>query len=768
MISIKNIFLIGNFFCLFSITLTPQFSYAQNESRSIKEYTLTIKNEMVNLAGKDMPAMTINGGIPGPTLRFTEGDSAVIHVINEMDVETSIHWHGILIPNFYDGVPYLTTPPIKAGETFTYKFPIRQNGTYWYHSHTALQEQSGVYGSFVIEPKEKTHQYNKELVLVLSDWTNQEPKYVLKNLKRGNEWYNIKKQTIAPLNRVIKQGALGAQLKFWRQRMESADIADVYYNAFLSNGLKSHEYPEFIPGDKIRVRIINASASSQYWLTFGGNDPILISADGMDVVPVKHNKTFIAIAETYDFIVDIPASGKIEIRAMAQDGSGTTSTFLGTGKILAAAVVPKPDKIGMMKKMGEMKMRMGAPSIKLNPANENAKKIMHNWGMKMKTDMGHADMDKKMMDTTSMKHMGDMDMKMDDTTKMKKKMPMKGMNMFAEYNYDYLKSPVKTSYTSEKPVEEMILNLTGNMSRYIWSINGVPLSESDKIKIEQGKVVRITINNLTMMHHPMHFHGHFFRVINNNGAYSPLKHTVNIPPMQKITIELNPDEYGDWFFHCHVLYHLSTGMARVFSYDTPRDPRMNGYPLRKLMKEGNKLYFWGMTDVASHMTGTNLVVSNLRNQLTFEGEYGWNKNFETELTYERYLYDYFRVFAGVNIENKYPKNIESASTTAIAGIRFFTPYMFNLDVRIDSKLRPQISLSRYLMIFPRTMLYGKYEYQVDVGLLNKEDINTNAGKNYSSQTTWSVGLKYFVSRNISLMASYDNRFGGGGGLSIRY
>lgn len=756
-------------FCsVLSLTLLGQFAFAQNKSKTIKEYTLTISNEMVNLAGKDIVAMTINGGIPGPTLRFTEGDSAVIHVINNMNVETSIHWHGILIPNFYDGVPYLTTPPIKAGETFTYAFPIKQNGTYWYHSHTALQEQSGVYGSFVIEPKEKTHEYSKELVLVLSDWTNQQPKYVLKNLKRGNEWYNIKKQTIAPLNRVIKQGALGAQLKFWRQRMESADIADVYYNAFLSNGLKSHEYPEFISGDKIRVRIINASASSQYWITFGGNDPLLISADGIDVVPVKHNKTFIAIAETYDFIVEIPTSGKVEIRAMAQDGSGTTSTFLGTGEILAAAIVTKPDKIEMMKKMGEMKMRMGAPSIKLNPAKEDGKKMMHNWGMKKEANMNHSDIDKKMIDTTSMKHMGNMDMKMHDTKKIKKKVSMKGMNMFAEYNYDYLRSPVITSYTTKKPVEEMILNLTGNMSRYIWSLNGIPLSESDKIKIEQGKVVRITINNLTMMHHPMHLHGHFFRVLNSSGAYSPLKHTVNIPPMQKITIELNPDEYGDWFFHCHVLYHMSSGMARVFSYNTPRDPRMNGYPLRKLTQGGNKFYFWGMSDIASHMTGTNLVASNLRNQFTLEGEYGWNKNFETELTYERYLYDYLRVFAGINVENKYSKNIESATTTAIAGIRFFTPYMFNLDVRMDSKIRPQVSLSRYLMIFPRTMLYGKYEYQLDVGLLNKEDININAGKNYTSQTTWSVGLKYFVSRNISLMVSYDNRFGGGGGLSIRY
>ena len=781
MLPFKNIFTAVIVFCLLPIIMIGHFSYGQNEFHPVKEYTLTINNEMVNLAGKDMPAMTINGGIPGPTLRFTEGDSAIIHVINKMGVETSVHWHGILIPNFYDGVPYLTTPPIKAGETFTYKFPIVQNGTYWYHSHTALQEQNGVYGAFVIEPKEKTQDYNKELVLVLSDWTNQQPKFVLKNLKRGNEWYNIKKKTITPLNRVIQQGAFGAQLKFWRQRMESANIADVYYNAFLTNGLNIQDYAEFKPGDKVRVRIINASASSQYWLTFGGSDPILISADGQDVVPITHNKTFIAIAETYDFILEVPLSGKIEIRAMAQDGSGTTSTYIGTGEFLPAEIIQRPDKIEMMKKMADMKMRMGAPAIKLHPSKVDAKHMMHHWGMKMNHTMKKSHKN-SMSDSISMSQMHvtplnepmEMTMSMDsmhamtmkDTTHMK--MPMKGMDMFSEYNYDYLKSPENTAYKNTGPVKEIILNLTGNMSRYIWSINGVPISEADKIKIQQGLVVRITLNNLTMMHHPMHLHGHFFRVINNQGDYSPLKHTVNVPPMQSVTIEFDPDTYGDWFFHCHVLYHMSSGMSRVFSYDTPRDPRMSGYPIRKITKGGNKFYFWGMTGVASHMSDINLVASNLRNQFTFEAEYGWNKNYETEFTYERYLYDYFRVFAGINVENKYAKDLESATPTAIAGIRFFTPYMFNLDVRMDSKLRPQISLSRSLMIFPRTLLYGKYEYQRDFGLLNTNDIHTNAGKKFASETTWSVGLKYFLSRNFSLMASYDNRFGGGGGLSIRY
>jgi CopA family copper-resistance protein len=752
-------------------------------------YTLSIKNDMVSKAGKPVPAMTVNGGIPGPTLTFQEGGYAVIYVKNEMDVETSVHWHGILLPNFFDGVPYLTTPPIMPGETQKYEFPLKQAGTYWYHSHTMLQEQSGVYGSIVIEPKEKTLEYDSDLVILLSDWTNQKAMNVMRNLKRGNEWYNIKKGTATPLNQVIGRGGFGAQMNFWKQRMEGADIADIYYNAFLNNGKVTTEYPDFNPGDKVRVRFINGSASSQFWLTFGGKDPLLVSADGLDVVPVAHNKTFIAIAETYDFIVTIPDSGKIEIRATAQDGSGQTSAFLGSGDILAAADVPRPDKIGMMMKMAKMDMKMGAPAMKFKPSEEEPKKLMDKWGMQMDDkmnmdDMDHSDMkmeEKSTNDSSKKAAMQGMDhSKMNDSQSMDKPMEMNGkmdmgasmdkmpgMNMFTEYNYDYLKSPEKTSFPADEPVNEVLLNLTGNMWRYIWSMNGVPLAEADKIKIEGGKVTRITLNNLTMMHHPMHLHGHFFRVINDKGEYSPLKHTVNVPPMQKITIEFEGTEEGDWFFHCHVLYHMMGGMARVFSYDTPRDPRLIGFPLKKLIKESDEYFNWGTAEIASHMTEVNLMSSNIRNQFNLNAEYGYNQNFEAEVSYERYLYDYFRVFAGVNMENEIEKSLDEISTTAVVGIRFLTPYLFNLDVRLDSKLRPEFRISREIMIFPRTSIFGSYEYQMDFGWTNTLP-ESGENSNYKGETTWSAGASYIFSRNFSVMGSYDNRFGAGGGLTVRF
>ncbi len=756
------------------------YSYSQEEERPIREYTLTIEKQAVNFTGKEVMGMTVNGSIPGPTLEFTEGEQAVIHVINKMDVETSVHWHGILLPNFQDGVPYLTTPPIKPGTTFTYEFPIKQSGTYWYHSHTMLQEQSGVFGSIVIQPKEKTLDYDKELVLMLSDWTNEKPKDVMRTLKRGSEWYGIKKGTSTPLNQVIGRGALGAQIDFWRQRMEGADIADIYYPAFLVNGKQVAEYPDFKPGEKVRLRIIDGSSSTQFWMTFGGETPLLVSADGLDVEPIKRNKTFIAIAETYDFIVTIPQNGKLEFRAMAQDGSGTALAYLGSGEILPAPIVEKPDKIAMMQEMAKMKMKMGAHAIKFQPKKDQRYEMKEEYGMKMDgMEMDHSKMDHSKMempkDSMKMDHskMDHSEMNMpEDSPKMdhskmdmnSEPMQMEGMNMNSEYNYDYLKSPEKTNYSNDTPVTEILLNLTGNMNRYIWSMNGMPLSETDNIKIKGNEVTRITLNNLTMMHHPMHLHGHFFRVINKNGEYSPLKHTVNVPPMEEVTIEFYGDAYGDWFFHCHVLYHMMGGMARVFSYETPRDPRMEQYPVSKIMNEANHFYTWGTADVASHMAELNLTSSNLRNQFNIMAEYGWNQNLEAEVTYERYLHDYLRVFGGVNVENETEDSLDEIEITAIAGIRYLTPYLFNLDVRIDSKLRPQVGLEREIMIFPRTLVFGMIEYQADFGLV--DDLPT--GIDYGDELTWNAGLEYFLSKNFSLMASYDNRFGAGGGMSIRF
>ena len=806
------------FFALFSYGLQAQIVSNKSEENVDNwpehVYNLTIDYEMVNFTGKEVKAMTINGGIPGPNLEFTEGEFAIINVTNKMDVETSVHWHGMILPNFYDGVPYLSTPPIRPGETLQYKFALKQSGTYWYHSHTALQEQRGVYGSIQINPKEETFEYDHDLVLVLSDWMDENPASQLKNLKRGNEWYLIRKGQIQSWDKIIKKNAVGAKLKMMWQRMPDMAISDNYFDRFFINGKAGQEYPNFTAGEKVRVRFVNASAASYFWLTFGGGDPTLISSDGLDVVPVTKNKTLIGVAETYDFLLTIPQNGKLEVRAMAQDGSGHASAYLGTGQVMAAPVVPEPDLIESMKKMMAMGMKMGAPAAKFNPSKNDSIKYMKKYSMDMGgmnpptggRGMDGTSMNKDKMDMKNGRKKMDDGMKMDmkkDSTQMAhgqmnhSKMNMKddkmnptageagmdgGMKMGyiipedkvigdnmktggnPEFNYSYLRSPEPTEFKSDKPIKEMLFNLTGNMNRYVWSINGVPLSETDKIKIKQGEVVRITLNNLTMMHHPMHLHGHFFRVLNENGKYSPLKHTVNVAPMQKVVIEFDANEQGDWFFHCHVLYHLGSGMARVFSYDTPRDERLKGYPLTNLTNEANHMFTWGELTAASHMTELYATATNIRNQFILRGEYGWNKNLEAQFTYERWLNSYFRVFGGVNVENEGADSLDEINTRAIGGVRYLLPLLIDSELRIDDKLRPLVSFSTATMLFPRIGIYGQYEYQIDFGWVD----NLPEGTSYKSETTWQVGLEYVLGRNFSIMASYDNRFDWGGGLSARF
>lgn len=761
-----------------------------------REYHLIIDYKKVNFTGKAVKAMTINNGIPGPNLVFDEGEYAIIHVTNNMDEETSVHWHGMILPNYFDGVPYLSTPPIRPGETFIYKFAIKQSGTYWYHSHTGLQEQRGVYGSIQINSKEKDFEYDKDLILVLSDWVDENPDNQLRNLKRGNEWYLIKKDQVQSWDKVIKQKAVGAKLKMMWQRMPDMAISDNYHDLFLINGQKKQDYPDFEPGEKVRLRFVNAASASYFWLTFGGEDPLLISADGKNVIPVNKNKTLISVAETYDYIVTIPSNGKLQIRATSQDGSGEASAYIGKGTTLEAPSVPKPDLIKLMKEMMGMDMKMGAPAAKFRPQKSDSIKVMEKYSMSM-DNMGEMDMEKAKSKSEEMQ----MDTSKDSTqvyndkmehSKTTDKMEVKddkdghsieeieGMNMVyvlpadkvigdpmktgsnPSFNYNYLKSPIKTTFKEDKPVREMLFNLTGNMNRYVWSINGVPLSEASKIKIKQGEVVRITLNNLTMMHHPMHLHGHFFRVLNKNGEYSPLKHTVNVAPMQKVVIEFDANESGDWFFHCHVLYHMDSGMARVISYGTQRDERMKRFPLANLTAATNHLFTWAELTAASHMTEFFATTTNIRNQVRLRGEYGWNKNLEAELTYERYLNSYFRVFGGANLENKNEGSLNDLETTAVVGIKYFLPLLIDSDLRIDSKLRPQIGLSTATMIFRRVLLYGEFEYQMDFGWVN----DLPGDSNLKGETTWQVGLEYFINRDWRINASYDNRFGAGAGMAM--
>jgi CopA family copper-resistance protein len=339
-----------------AINLLLSLTIASPGIAKVVQYDLTIGYKKMSYTGQDVIAMSINNSIPGPILRFREGDMASIRVFNSMDVPTSVHWHGLLLPHRQDGVPYVSNPPIEPGKTFEFKFPIKQTGTYWYHSHTGLQEQRGVYGSIVITPKVGERiKSDKDEVVVLSDWTDENPDSVLGTLKTGNDFYSLKKGTAQSLNGAVRKNALKDVFKRSMKRMPPMDISDVAYDRFLANG-KSKESMSALPGEKIRLRLINAATSTYFYLQYAGGPMQIVSADGLEVQPITLNKFLFAIAETYDLIITVPKQGSYELRATAQDGSGQTSIFIGNGKRVYAPDVPKPNLFKMRMPMKGHKM----------------------------------------------------------------------------------------------------------------------------------------------------------------------------------------------------------------------------------------------------------------------------------------------------------------------------------------------------------------------------------------------------------------------------
>ena len=877
-------------------------------------YDLVIDEQMVNITGKPKKAMTINGGIPGPTMRFTEGDVAVIRVHNKLKTETSLHWHGILLPNKQDGVSYLNTPPIHAGDTYTFEYPLVQSGTYWFHSHTRYQEQIGVYGSIAIQPQQPTHKVDHDLVLLLSDWTDENPAHILKNLKRRNEWYSIKKNNVQSLNRIIQHKAVGAYLRQSMMKMAPMDISDVYYDRFLVNGKDTVRYPEIKAGQTVRLRVINASASTYFHVNYAGGPMKLIAVDGLDVQPVDVDRRLIAIAETYDFIVTVPNGGAFEVRATAQDGSGYATALLGKGKAKYAPTVPRPDLYKLtanMSRMGGMGMgtmnmgktdttaqtnsdmngpmlhdmagmNHGASQQPVNSAKPGTKEpTMGNMdhsqmqmgqtkpaqavpGKPKKQDtmagMDHSQMDmgdkpsakqaipaKKAskpskavgsmagmdhsamnmggmktakdgkMDMTGMDHgqMGhssmpasvdrgmdhsNMAMKMDSMPKTKTdgKKPddmagmdhskmnmdnktgdkagmkgmssggggMEGMNMMDEQNtidYSILRSSEPIVFPANRPIREIPLTLSGNMFRYIWGFNGQPLSRADMIQIRRGEIVRVRMTNNTMMMHPIHLHGHYFRVLNGQGQYSPLKHTVNVSPMESVTIEFMADDEKDWFFHCHLLYHMLSGMARVVSYGDKPDSSIAAIQKLHLRDmRDNQPFVWGFLQPGYPINYFNLNVSTNKNAIVAGGDHDWRTNrFEFDLDYERYLGDWFRVFAGIDGGNEeFLRRIrpEEGQPTgdqriirAVAGIRYMLPFLIQSEVKLDTRGNVRFQLNGQQMLFPRL--------------------------DFQYQTQWLIGgylrahveLQYTVSKNLFLHTDYDTRYRTvGGGLGYNF
>ncbi|MDA3797923.1 MAG: multicopper oxidase domain-containing protein [Kiritimatiellae bacterium] len=765
-------------------------------SAATVEYDLTIAKQEVNITGQPVQAMTLNGQIPGPTLRFTDGDHAVIRVHNMMDVETSIHWHGILLPNNMDGVPHVTYPPIASGQTFTYEFDLRQSGTYWYHSHTLLQEQLGLFGSLVIAPKSKgKFDGLRDHVVVLSDWTDEAPNSVLHTLKRGSEWYSIKKDSGQSVLGAMRVGLLGAYFSRELQRMPPMGLSDVYYDRFLLNGT-SQKSITGKPGEKIRLRIIDGSSTTFFYLQFAGGPLQIISADGQMVQPFDQQRLLIAVAETYDVIVTVPDEGSYEFRATAHDGSGKASLWIGEGTRHAAPDIPSPN---LYVNMGSLNLKrvlaltpggsMGMPDYKVHAGKFDQPGMNGMGGMQKMDGMKKMDHDNMASDAAKTNHsqmvsafameseasdksvMGMEKMTMDKgivsngkTTArnstwlgllaedVSSQAPLAADGMSPERpgpSYDKLRALQPTAFDSSKPVREIRLTLDGDMERFVWFLNNKPLSESDSIEIKRDEVVRFIMINRTMMHHPMHLHGHFFRVLNAQGDYSPLKHTVDVAPMTTTVIEFKADEFGDWFFHCHLLYHMMSGMARVVHYqDFELDPATAA--VRPLLYE-DPFYFYGQADVLSQLTQGEVVYANTRHIFSAEWQAGWQHVDDLEWkvvpTYNYYLNRFTTVFAGADLEGA---DDDFDKHEAVFGLRYLLPLNIMSRMWVDTAGGFQFALGKHLELTPRLAVFSEVEYDT------KEYLEIRAG------------ASYLLSKHFSIIGQWHSDFGWGGGLGWQF
>jgi CopA family copper-resistance protein len=709
-------------------------------------YHLYIADTTVNYTGKARPAMAINGSIPAPALEFTEGDTAEIYVHNQMMMETSIHWHGLILPNRYDGVSYLTTAPIEAGQTHFYKFPLVQHGTYWYHSHTMTQQQSGMYGAFIIHPKQPAEQ--KEYTLLLSDWTNENPDQVERSLHNQTDWYGIRKGSTQNYAEAVAEGHLKTKLTNEWKRMVAMDVSDVYYDRFFSNGKAVNNAPRFKKGDKVKLHIINGSSSTYFWLKYAGGKITVAANDGEDVQPVPVDRLIIAVAETYDVIVTIPQDGSFEFLATSEDRTRSTSLWLGSGPQFKARPLPRLKYFEGMKMMNDM-MGMDGNMKKMDGM------VMTNQVMDMNTVM--------YPEIT-----GDGTAPNDTTATAKKMSDMPGMDMggstdVVTLNYGMLKA-IKPTNLPAGPLKVLHFNLTGNMNRYVWTINNKTVSESDKILIKKGENVRIILYNNTMMRHPMHLHGHYFRVLNGQRDYSPLKNTLDIMPMETDTIEFAATASGDWFFHCHILYHMMSGMGRIFTYEnSPANPELPdpASAIKKIYADDRRFFPAAKIGLESNGSDGTVSIANTRWKLSTLWHLGVNgsKGYESETMAGRYFGQMQWLYAYAGFDYHYKKSNDQEKNlfgqqsnknnrhTVVAGVSYILPMLFVADARVDGN--------------------GKFRFQ-----LGREDIPLTSRLRFTlmgnTDKEYTVGMRYIFTKYFSLSSHYDSDMGLGGGLTLTY
>lgn len=514
------------------------------------EFELFIGETPVNFTGSARTAMTINGSLPGPLLRWREGDTVTLRVRNRLAADTSIHWHGILLPANMDGVPGLSFHGIEPGGVYVYQFKVRQHGTYWYHSHSGLQEQAGVYGPLVIEAKEpEPFQYDRDYVVMLSDWTDEDPASLMKTLKKQSDYYNFHKRTVGDfINDVSEKGwgATVADRTMWAQmNMNPTDIADVSgaTYTFLLNGQAPDDNFTWLfrPGEKLRLRLINGSAMTYFDVRIPGLKMTVVAADGLHVKPVSVDELRIAVAETYDVIVE-PETEAYTLFAQAMDRSGYARGTLATRAGMSAAV----------------------PALDPRP-------------LVSMDDMGMGGMDHGSMDMSAMDHssMGPMQAHPDSEnnnplvdmqamiTAPKLDDPGLGLrnNGRRVLTYADLRSTFEDP-DGRDPGRTIELHLTGHMEKFAWSFNGIKFSDAEPLRLKYGERIRLVLVNDTMMTHPIHLHGMWSDLEDENGNFQVRKHTIDMPPGSRRSYRVTADALGRWAYHCHLLYHMETGMFR--------------------------------------------------------------------------------------------------------------------------------------------------------------------------------------------------------------
>lgn len=529
-----------------------------------RRFDLVVDRARFNIDGEVARAIVVNGQLPAPLLRWREGDEITLNVSNRLGADTSIHWHGILLPYQMDGVPGVTFPGIKPGETFTYEFPLLQAGTYWYHSHSGLQEQLGHYGPIVIEPKGRDPvAFDREYVVVLSDWTFEDPHRVFAKLKKMSDTYNFQQRTVGEFFSDVEAEGLDATLAnrmMWgAMRMNPTDIADVTgaTYTYLLNGQSPAENWTglFQPGERIRLRIVNAAAMSIFNLRIPGLPMTVVQADGLDVQPVVTDEFQIGVAETFDVVVQPQANEAYTLFAESNDRSGFARATLAPELGVIAplpALRPRPTLT-----MKDMAMDHSSHNMEMDHAA-----MGHGKGHLMHHDMSP---EKSEQRHDHAKGPGVVGLAMNPTNRLAER---PGGLEDAEHRvlvYADLRALERNPDTRD-PDRELELHLTSNMERYMWSFDGLKFSEVDgPIVFYRDERLRLTLVNDTMMPHPIHLHGMFFDVVTGAGDYKPRKHTIVVKPGEKLSVDLTADAVGEWAFHCHLLYHMHAGMMRVVS-----------------------------------------------------------------------------------------------------------------------------------------------------------------------------------------------------------